>query len=129
MSKTRCRELMEIGDKLFSDRSNLHSLWQNIAENFYPERADFTTRRCLGEEFGTQLMTSYPVYARRTLADQFGAMLRPRAETWAKLGVQDEKINEDTSAKVWLESRSEIMRRAMYEREAHFVRATNEGDH
>lgn len=129
MSKTRCRELLEIGDRLFSDRMGLMSLWQDIADNFYPERGDFTTVRCLGEEFGTHLMSSYPVLARRTLGDQFGAMLRPRQKTWAKLGVQDDRINEDTSAKSWLESRSEIMRKAMYEREAQFVRATNEGDH
>jgi len=129
MSKARCRELMEIGDKLFSDRSGLMALWQDIADNFYPERADFTSQRALGEEFGTHLMSSQPVLARRTLGDQFGAMLRPRQKTWAQLGVQDERIEEDTAAQAWLENSSERLRKAMYEREANFVRATNEGDH
>ena len=48
---------------LFS-RGSLLSLWQNIADNFYPERAEFTLSRTLGEEFADHLSTSYPVLAR-----------------------------------------------------------------
>jgi hypothetical protein len=130
MSKARTRELLEIGNKLHSDREGLLSLWQDIAEHFYPERADFTVERALGDEFAQHLMTSVPVLARRTLGDQFGAMLRPRQKTWAKLGVMDDKlIEDDQEAKAWLEHASEKQRKFMYERQANFIRATNEGDH
>jgi hypothetical protein len=44
MSKSRVRELALQGDKLFSKRQPLLSLWQTMAENFYPIRADFTTQ-------------------------------------------------------------------------------------
>jgi hypothetical protein len=48
VSKSRVRELSQQGDKLFSKRQPLMSLWQTMAENFYPYRADFTTSAPLG---------------------------------------------------------------------------------
>ncbi|KKL56019.1 hypothetical protein LCGC14_2249620, partial [marine sediment metagenome] len=51
-------DLIDIGNKLHSDRGTLLSLWQSIANNFYPERADFTYRRNLGSEFASNLFSS-----------------------------------------------------------------------
>jgi hypothetical protein len=47
-------------------------LWQEIAENFYPERADFTVVRNLGDDYASHLSTSYPLLCRRDLGDQIG---------------------------------------------------------
>ena len=41
----RALRLMEHSDALWSKRKSLEFLWQEIAENFYPERADFTVQR------------------------------------------------------------------------------------
>jgi len=76
--KQRVRDLIEQGDKLFSKRSGLMSFWQDVAENFYPERADFTTTRTMGEDFAAHLMSGYPVLVRRDLANNLSSMLRPR---------------------------------------------------
>ena len=46
----RIRKLKEDADRAFSDRKPLDSLWQDIALAFYPEMADFTSPRGLGEE-------------------------------------------------------------------------------
>ena len=43
--------LKKQGDELFNKRLNLLNLWQTIADNFYPERADFTTIRSLGDQY------------------------------------------------------------------------------
>jgi len=123
----RVKELIKHGDHLFSKKSTLLSLWQEMADNFYPERADFTVSRYLGSEFATNLMTSFPLMARRDLGNSFAAMLR--RDRWFKVGVKKEEKQIKQDAKEWLEWASGVQYRAMYDRNSLFVRATKEGDH
>jgi hypothetical protein len=120
--------LKQEGDELFGKRLPLLSLWQELAEHFYPERADFTTCRNLGEDMAAHLMTSAPVLARRDLGNAFGAVLRPSAQEWFHLTTNDPE-REDVEAKRWLEDTAKFMRRAMYDRKSLFARATKEADH
>lgn len=121
------RELLEQGEKLYADRLPLLSLWQEVADNFYPERADFTISRSLGREFAENLTTSYPIIARRDLGNAFSSMLRPTEKQWFHNRVQKEPVMEDS--RQWLEWSEGTMRRAMYDRASQFVRATKEADH
>ena len=82
--KSRCRELIEIGDREFSKRFPLLTLWQTFAENFYPIRADFTRARYISEEFASYLMTGRPVLAHRELSSSLSAILRPPGMPWSK---------------------------------------------
>ena len=43
------RDLVSRGMKLFTERKAITTLWQEIAENFYPQRADFTVTRYIGD--------------------------------------------------------------------------------
>lgn len=122
------KALIDQGDQLFGKRSSLLSLWQEIADNFYPERADFTTVRNIGDELARNLMSSYPVLARRDMGNAFGAMLRPSQKEWFSPST-DRPDKEDTEAKQWLEWAGQFQRRAMYDRISQFTRATKEGDH
>lgn len=126
--KQRARDLIEMGDGLFSKRQPLVSLWQEIADNFYPERADFTVSRHLGSEFADHLMSGAPVLARRDLANQFAAMLRPRGKEWFSLAPEDERLNEKRAVADWSKWASGVQRRAMYDPTARLTRATKEGD-
>ncbi len=120
-------DLIDIGNKLHSDRGTLLSLWQSIANNFYPERADFTYRRNLGSEFASNLFSSSPLIARRELGNAFSTMLRPKDKVWAHMTVEDpDKLSH--AGRVWLEEKTKIQRRVMYEQKSQFVRATKEGD-
>lgn len=121
--------LIKRGDKLFSDREPLMSLWQEQAEHFYVERADFTTRRSLGEDYAGHLMTGMPLMIRRDLANQISAMLRPRGKNWAEAEPADQEIAEDQRAKAWCQDKSAVMRRAMYDTHSNFIRATKSADH
>lgn len=113
---------------LFEKRGSLLSLWQEIADNFYPERADFTTSRSLGTDFASNLTTSFPVMARRDLGDMFSSMLRPQDIQWFSVTTNKmEKV--DHAGRVWLEQAGKTQRNAMYDRVARFQRATKEGDH
>lgn len=116
------------GNELFSKRTQLMSLWQVIAENFYPERADFTVARALGDELTRNLTTSYPLMVRRDLGNAFGAMLRPTARDWFRIRTT-RPDREDIQARQWLEWATKLTKNAMYDRAAQLTRATKEGDH
>jgi len=124
----RFKDLIDQGDHLFSQRSALLQLWQEIAENFYPERADFTFNRNMGDDFASNLDTSYPIIARRDLGNAFGAMLRPPGKRWFKIGLKRANI-EDEEGRRWLEMAENVQRRAIYDINSGFVRATKEADH
>jgi hypothetical protein len=128
LSKSRVRDLVAQGDRLFSKRMPILSLWQTMAENFYPYRADFTTKRSLGDEFASNLMTGRPLLAQRDLGNSLSSMLRPRGVAWFHARTGDEGINNDASAKQWLDAKSDVMRRAMYDQHSQFIRATKQGD-
>ena len=124
------KELAGLAENLHSKKAPLNSLHQEIAENFYPERADFTVKRPLGTDFAANLMTSYPVVCRRDLGDQFGTMLRPTATPWFHIARKfSEKAETDNQVREYLEWFQKTMRNAMYDRPSMFTRATKEGDH
>lgn len=124
---SRARTLKEIGDKLFAKKAPWDSLCQEIAEQFYPLRADFTEGFTLGDDFVSGIMDSFPVLACRTLGDAPGAMLRQGE--WFEVQTSDDDLNEDPSASRWLEDATKRFRNLIYDRRANFVRATNEADH
>ncbi len=128
MSDHRATDLLERGDKLFAARPRLLSLWQEIGQMFYPERADFTVSRVIGDTFADWLMTSYPLVARRDLGNSFSAMLRPTDKYWFEMATMRPN-REDRNARAWFDYARDVMRRAMYARASQFVRATKEGDH
>jgi hypothetical protein len=123
------KDLFGICENLFGKRTGLISMLQDVAENFYPERADFTAQRAIGEEFGAGLMSSYPLLVRRDLGNAFETMLRPMGQTWFHMGVEDEDSRADNESRRWMEDKRDIMRRAMFDRVTQFGRATKEGDH
>ena len=123
----RPRELIERAANIFNVRKAITTLWQEISEHFYPQRADFTLTRYIGEEFAEQLFSSYPLLVHRELSNSFAAMLRPRRKDWFEISVDDQD-NISKGAREWLEWATKRMKFAMYDRKAHFIRATTEGD-
>lgn len=128
MVDPRARQLLDNGNNLFSKRMQLMSFWQEVADNFYPERADFTVSRNVGRDFAANLSTSFPLIVRRDLANAFGSMLRPKGKPWFSMSIEDQELAANTPAQRWLEWATETQRKAMYDLDAQFVRATKEGD-
>lgn len=124
----KAKDLLAMGDSLFSKRRQLMSLCQTIADNFYPERATFTVTRQLGDEIADHLMTSFPLLVRRELGNMISAMLRPAGKEWMHMTTNDEdrQSNQD---KRWLQYAEGVQRRAMYDPIARMVEATKQGDH
>lgn len=114
---------------LFTKKSPIMTHWQDLAENFYPERADFTYKRSLGQDFAENLTTSRPLIIRRDLANQVSAMLRPPGQQYAHLTTDRPERNLDNASLRWLEDKTAVQFRAMKDPEARFTRATKEADH
>ena len=126
MEDHRAKELVRQGTSLFTKKRGWDELCQEIAENNYPMRADFTSPFTLGEDFSEDLMDSYPVQARETLGNAPNAMLRQGE--WFKAGTGIDEIDEDKANAQWFEATTDRFRTLVYDRRANFVRATNEAD-
>jgi hypothetical protein len=128
MLHTDAKSLKSRGDALFAAKRPLDLRNQDIAEHFYPERADFTVTRELGDDFAGHLMSSYPTMVRRDLGNSIGAMLRPKGQQWFETRA-DREERETHEAKIWLEFATGVQRRAMYDPKAMLSRAAKETDH
>ena len=119
--------LLHQGNKLFEEKAPLLRLWQEIAENFYPERADFTTQRRLGTDLTPGISASTPLLVRRELGNAISTMLRPTNKSWMHPRVQgyDKKSHE---AKIWLDEVERVQRIAMYHKPTGFAKATKQAD-
>jgi len=124
----RAKELIKQGDHLFDKRVPLLSLWQEIADNFYPERAEFTVIRSLGDGFADHLTSSYPLLCRRELGNALSSMLRPNSKDWFSMRTARPE-REDKQGNAWLEWAGGLQKRAMYDRAAGLARAAKEADH
>lgn len=124
---SRAQTLCQIGDSLFSKKKSWDSLCQELADNFYPMRSDFTSSLDLGSDFSTDLMDSFPVQSRETLGNTISATLRQGDWFSVKTGI--ERIDEDPEVARWLEYATKTYRRLVYDRRANFTAATIEADH
>jgi hypothetical protein len=122
----RHRALAERGAQALN-RGALLSLWQEIALNFYPERADFTFTRSTGQEFASHLSTSHPTVIRRDLGDAVSTMMR--SGDWMDAGVNRDPSTLDAAGLQWLEAATKTQRAIMYAPRANFQRATKACDH
>lgn len=125
----RQKELIELANATFSKRAPLLTLWQEIADNFYPERANFTSTLPLGTDFCAHLMEGFPVMMRRELGNTFSSYLRPRGQEWFEGGPASEKLKNRPDCREASQRISAIMRSKMYHHRAMFPRATKECDH
>jgi hypothetical protein len=124
---SRARDLIDQGNRLFAKRESLMSLWQEVADNFYPQRADFTTTRTIGTDFAADLNSSVPLLVQRELGSSIGSMTRRKDTEWFALSV-NRKDRLDDAGRKWLEWATGVQRSAMYDKDAVFTRATTEGD-
>lgn len=120
----RVSEVIDLANKMFEDQKPMLSLYQTLSDHFYPERADFTVTRNVGQELADSIVDSYPILVRRDLGNSFASMLRDG--DWFDISVEDET---DYDGRMWLQFAGNKLKRLMNHRTANFVRATKEGDH
>jgi hypothetical protein len=129
MADDNAKELQKREERLFSKKRNLDMLNQELAWNFYPERADFTIERPLGSEFAIDLFDSAPVLNRRDLGNARASMLRPRGQEWFKIGIANKAVAERPAVARHLDFMNNRIRTLIYNARCGFVRAQKEADH
>jgi len=125
---SRALELIDLGDKLFSEKKQYDGLCQEIAFELCPDLADFTTELVLGQDFGAGRMDSYPEQMSRELTNQMAAMLRPNDRPWFKCTTLDETIDAVEENARYLEYVTKTIRQGLYDPRSKFIRATKQAD-
>lgn len=121
------KSLVEIGTSLFNKRRLLDALRQEIAERFYPMRANFTRAYVLGNDFAMNVMDSFPVQAREQLSNLPNAVLRQG--DWFSVRTGDEDLDEEDGNAMWLDKATTDLKALVYDRRAGFTACMNEADH
>ena len=126
---SRAREWLRRADTCWTSFATIRTYYQRLAEVFYPERQDFTTRRTWGVERYEAIYDSEPIRLRWELANAIGAMMRPRGVEWFKLTSEPEEVMEDNQPVLeWLEHATKRQRDLMYRRQANFALAMAQSD-
>ena len=124
MAKQDLAQIKGFAQHVIDDHKPMMSLYQILANQFYPERADFTVTRNVGVELADQLVESFPILVRRDLGDSLSAMLRDG--DWFEMGISGEP---DHQGKSWLQWATGRLKALFDDRSSNFTRATKEGDH
>ena len=120
--------VVERGDRAFGRMGNWLQLCQAIAEMFYPERADFTVHSIPGDERYWDIFDEEPMLLRRDLANQLGAMTRPRGRDWFMAKAWPRQLNKVENVRIWCEDATETMRDVIYASDTNFTRSFNQSD-
>ncbi len=123
------KELCRREDRQFKLKDSLHGLWQELALNFYPERADFTVERALGSEFAIDLFDSEPLRCRRDLGNARASMLRPAGQEWFRAVSKDDRDEDRPEIARMFDAINKQARGLIYHEDSGFVRAEKEADH
>jgi Bacteriophage head to tail connecting protein len=108
-------------------RSQWMSLWDTLAKHFLPER-EFLTREMPGTERMDELFTSVPILARRALATAVSTMLRPANRQWFRATAKDERLNQLTEVRLWLDMVTRLTLAKLYDPRARFEEKAAEVD-
>lgn len=124
----RAVDLCARSEKRFSARQQLNSLRQEIARNFMPWHASYTTELNLGDDFADDLVDGSPLIIARDFIGQIGAMLRPPGKQWFWHRTEDEDVNNDIECRSYLDWRSRQMMRIIFDRVTGAKRALKQAD-
>ena len=110
-----------------SRKEKFHPLWEDLARIFMPRRQGFTSTQNDGERRTDDLFDGTPMQAARSLINNVGFFLRPEGLV-VRMRVENDRINNDDSAKFWLNDSQERLFAARLNPKARHRQATGEVD-
>ena len=102
-------ELIKRCDTLDAARSNLLTLWEELATYILPNKVDFISKKSHGTKRGTKIYDSTPVHAAQILAASLHGALTSSSAKWFDLRYRKDALNENSAAKQWLEECGEAI--------------------
>ena len=115
MLDLRHQAILDAAVKARDDRASWMSLWQELAEMFLPNRADFTTERVQGEERSDNLWDNNPELSARGLYTALNTLLRPPGKQWFKAKAKRTELNASEAVRIWLYHVTNITYDALYD--------------
>lgn len=107
--------VLEQAIKARDGRPQWMTLWQELAEIFLPNRADFIAERAPGEERDDGLWDNGPQLAARGLISAIATFLRPAGKTWPKARAKNRDVEQLESVRNWLYAVTQITYDAIYD--------------
>src|SRR3990167_9381587 len=124
----RIEELVSRWKKLNGDKSQWHSLWDDLARVMLPRRLGFTTQTVDGDRRTDDIFDGTPMQAARSLSNAIGGMIRPEGLPKVEMKTDDESLNDLDEVKNWLSDAEEKMRSGFNNPHARFRQASGETD-
>jgi len=104
-----CEKIVSRYDKLNSARMNFSCLYQDIAEFFYPTKANITTKRYPGTQNNQRIYDSTAVLSASRLASSLQSTLTSDVVQWFDLVTTNEALNRMENVKRWLADSTDRM--------------------
>lgn len=128
MLEDRHSSVLQQAIKARDGRPQWMALWQELAEIFLPNRADFQTEHAPGAERTDGLFDSGAQLSARGLISAVGSYLRPPGRTWPRAKAKTQELNQLEPVRMWLYAVTQITYDAIYDTRVNADKVLSEVD-
>lgn len=118
MADSRATEILEMQQRMQTQREHFEKVWQDIAERAAPRKAEFGRRNAAqlvkGKQRTERMFDATPSLALDRFASAFHSLVTPRNQQWHKLKAVDDELNDNTEVQRYLDAVNERLFAARY---------------
>jgi len=108
-NKKLAKELKSNLNQLVEKRNYWEEHWQECSDYFLTRKADVNTQRSKGDKRNIQVFDSSAIHSLELLSSSLHGMLTSSANRWFDLRFKEATVNDDDTAKEWLEDSTDKM--------------------
>ena len=102
-NKKFARELKDNLSRLMEKRKTWETHWQEVADYFLTRKSDITERHTKGDKRNLQVFDATGTHSLELLASSLHGSLTSASSKWFSLRFKNSAVNDDDTAKEWLE--------------------------
>lgn len=122
------QDILKRWRSLDSEKSQWHSLWDDLSRVQLPRRVGFATTTIEGERRTDDIFDGTPMQAARGLANAIGGMMRPSGIPEVEMRAEEDELNNLGEVQDWLADSEEKLKNAFNNPKAKFRDAAGEKD-